>query len=124
MNQKADNPGNPVKVNGWKPDSWQSREAMQQALQQLQEQKREKATDSQDEAIEELLKAAGNVGTTIFHPVGTCKMGRADDGTAVVDPQLRGLLPADLVDIVLMRTQRKTPTVIHPGYKISRIRSF
>ena len=28
------------------------------------------------------------------------------------------------VDIVLTRTQRKTPTVIHPGYKISRIRSF
>lgn len=31
---------------------------------------------------------------------------------------------SELVDIVLMRTQRKTPTVIHPGYKISRIRSF
>jgi nucleolar GTP-binding protein len=30
----------------------------------------------------------------------------------------------ELIDIVLMRTQRKTPTVIHPGYKITRIRSF
>lgn len=30
----------------------------------------------------------------------------------------------ELVDIVLTRTQRRTPTVIHPGYKISRIRSF
>ena len=30
----------------------------------------------------------------------------------------------DLIDIVLMRTQRRTPTVIHPGYKITRIRSF
>ena len=30
----------------------------------------------------------------------------------------------ELVDIVLMRTQRKTPTVVHPGYKITRIRSF
>mmetsp|Transcript_54472 Transcript_54472/g.132195 ORF Transcript_54472/g.132195 Transcript_54472/m.132195 type:complete len:724 (-) Transcript_54472:148-2319(-) len=30
----------------------------------------------------------------------------------------------DFIDIVLMRTQRKTPTVIHPGYKITRIRSF
>jgi choline dehydrogenase len=38
---------------------------------------------------EELVKAAGNVGTTIFHPVGTCKMGRADDPAAVVDAQLR-----------------------------------
>lgn len=30
---------------------------------------------------------------------------------------------SDFVDIVLTRTQRKTPTVVHPGYKISRIRS-
>ncbi len=29
---------------------------------------------------------------------------------------------SDFVDIVLTRTQRKTPTVVHPGYKISRIR--
>ena len=36
---------------------------------------------------EDLVKAAGAVGTTIFHPVGTCRMG-ADDG-AVVDPRLR-----------------------------------
>jgi choline dehydrogenase len=38
---------------------------------------------------EELVQAAGKVGTTIFHPVGSCKMGRADDPAAVVDPQLR-----------------------------------
>ena len=30
----------------------------------------------------------------------------------------------DFLDIVLSKTQRKTPTVIHPGYKITRIRSF
>lgn len=30
----------------------------------------------------------------------------------------------EMIDIVLMRTQRKTPTVIHPGYKITRIRNF
>ncbi|KAI8324407.1 P-loop containing nucleoside triphosphate hydrolase protein [Martensiomyces pterosporus] len=30
----------------------------------------------------------------------------------------------DFLDIVLSKTQRKTPTVIHPGYKISRIRNF
>ena len=29
-----------------------------------------------------------------------------------------------MIDIILTRTQRKTPTVIHPGYKISRIRDF
>ncbi|MBI4291564.1 MAG: GMC family oxidoreductase N-terminal domain-containing protein [Betaproteobacteria bacterium] len=37
----------------------------------------------------ELAQAAATLGTTIFHPVGTCKMGRVDDPLAVVDPQLR-----------------------------------
>jgi choline dehydrogenase-like flavoprotein len=40
-----------------------------------------------DEAA--LIKAAGDCGTTIFHPVGTAKMGRADDAKAVVDARLR-----------------------------------
>jgi nucleolar GTP-binding protein len=31
---------------------------------------------------------------------------------------------SDLVDIVLSKTQRKTPTVIHKGYAIQRIRKF
>lgn len=31
---------------------------------------------------------------------------------------------ADLIDIVLSKTQRKTPTEVHPGYQISRIRAF
>ena len=36
-----------------------------------------------------LAKAAGDIGTTIFHPVGTAKMGRDDDRLAVVDARLR-----------------------------------
>ena len=36
-----------------------------------------------------LAKAAGDIGTTIFHPVGTAKMGRAGDPMAVVDERLR-----------------------------------
>ena len=40
-----------------------------------------------DEAA--LVKAAGDIGTTIFHPVGTAKMGRDDDPRAVVDARLR-----------------------------------
>jgi choline dehydrogenase len=36
-----------------------------------------------------LIAAAGNIGTTIFHPVGTAKMGRKDDRMAVTDERLR-----------------------------------
>ena len=40
-------------------------------------------------ADEDLLEAARQIGTTIFHPVGTAKMGADDDATAVVDERLR-----------------------------------
>lgn len=51
---------------------------------------------------EELEKAAGEVGTTIFHPVGTCKMGV--DESAVVDPELRvrGMEALRVVDASIM----------------------
>jgi choline dehydrogenase len=55
---------------------------------------------------EELVKAAGAIGTTIFHPVGTCKMGRAGDDSAVVDPQLRvrGIEGLRVIDASIMPT--------------------
>ena len=54
----------------------------------------------------EMVTAAGNVGTTIFHPVGTCRMGRADDAAAVVDPQLRvrGIGGLRVIDASIMPT--------------------
>src|SRR5438445_753567 len=57
-----------------------------------------------DEAA--LIKAAGDIGTTIFHPVGTAKMGRASDPTAVVDERLRviGLERLRVVDASVMPT--------------------
>jgi choline dehydrogenase len=53
---------------------------------------------------EELARAAGEIGTTIFHPVGTCKMGRADDASAVVDSELRviGVAGLRVVDASVM----------------------
>jgi len=38
---------------------------------------------------EELMRAASEIGTTIFHPVGTLRMGSAQDPAAVVDERLR-----------------------------------
>jgi choline dehydrogenase len=43
----------------------------------------------QFQSDDDLARLAGDIGTTIFHPVGTCRMGRADDAGAVVDPRLR-----------------------------------
>ncbi len=37
----------------------------------------------------DLVKAAGEVSSTIFHPVGTARMGRRDDPLAVTDERLR-----------------------------------
>jgi choline dehydrogenase-like flavoprotein len=52
----------------------------------------------------ELARAAGDVGTTIFHPVGTAKMGRDDDPMAVVDARLRlrGLAGCRVADASVM----------------------
>jgi choline dehydrogenase len=67
---------------------------------------------------DELAAAAGAIGTTIFHPVGTCKMGRADDPMAVVDAQLRviGVGRLRVVDASVMPTitsgNTNSPTVM------------
>ena len=43
----------------------------------------------QYQSDEDLARLAGDIATTIFHPVGTARMGRIDDAQAVVDPELR-----------------------------------
>ncbi|HEY4298087.1 MAG TPA: GMC oxidoreductase, partial [Paraburkholderia sp.] len=54
----------------------------------------------------ELSRAAGDIGTTIFHPVGTAKMGTGSDPYAVVDATLkvRGLEALRVVDASIMPT--------------------
>jgi len=65
-----------------------------------------------------LAKAAGDIGTTIFHPVGTAKMGAASDPMAVVDERLRfyGIDRLRVADASVMPTitsgNTNTPTAM------------
>jgi len=67
---------------------------------------------------EELRHAAGDLGTTVFHPVGTCKMGPQDDPTAVVDDELKvhGVQGLRVIDASIMPTitsgNTNAPTVM------------
>ncbi len=58
----------------------------------------------QYQSDEELAKLAGDIASTIFHPVGTVKMGREDDDSAVLDPHLRlkGVAGLRVVDASIM----------------------
>ena len=60
----------------------------------------------QYQSEDDLVDAAGKLGTTIFHPVGTLKMGPSSDPTAVVDAQLRchGLKGLRIADASVMPT--------------------
>jgi len=53
---------------------------------------------------DEIARAAGDIGTTIFHPVGTAKMGVAGDPAAVTDERLRvrGLAGLRVIDASVM----------------------
>jgi choline dehydrogenase len=55
---------------------------------------------------EELAKLAGDIASTIFHPVGTTRMGRDDDPMAVVNGrlQVRGIAGLRVVDAGVMPT--------------------
>jgi choline dehydrogenase len=75
----------------------------QQALQHLQPEEYLPGPSVGDED-EALAKAAGDIGTTIFHPVGTARMGQHSDEYAVVDSRLRlhGIERLRIVDASVM----------------------
>ncbi len=74
----------------------------QPAMQKYQPVEYKPGTQFQTDA--ELAQLAGDIATTIFHPVGTTKMGREDDRTAVVDSRLRvhGVAGLRVVDAGVM----------------------
>ena len=54
--------------------------------------------------MQDLAREAGNIATTIFHPVGTVRMGSSDDPTAPLDShlRLRGVNGLRVVDTSVM----------------------
>ena len=67
-------------------------------------QPREVKPGVQFQSDEDLARLAGDIGTTIFHPVGTCRMGRPGEPGAVVDPRLRvqGMIGLRVADASVM----------------------
>lgn len=61
---------------------------------------------TQFQTDDELVKLAGDIATTIFHPVGTAKMGRSDDPMAVVNSRLQvfGVAGLRIADASIMPT--------------------
>jgi choline dehydrogenase len=76
----------------------------QQALQKYQPEEFKPGVQFQSD--DELARLAGDIATTIFHPVGTTKMGREDDPMAVVDARLKvlGVQGLRVVDAGVMPT--------------------
>lgn len=78
--------------------------AAQSALARYQPEEYKPGLQFQTDA--ELTKLAGDIGTTIFHPVGTVRMGKSGDPAAVLDSHLRvrGIAGLRVVDASIMPT--------------------
>ena len=76
----------------------------QPALQRFKPEEFRPGPTAPDADVEALVRAAGDISTTIFHPVGTCRMG--GDENAVVDPRLRvnGIEGLRVIDASVMPT--------------------
>jgi choline dehydrogenase len=64
----------------------------------------------------DLAKVAGEIGTTIFHPVGTCRMGSDDQAVVGIDLRVNGVSGLRVVDASIMPTitsgNTNSPTIM------------
>ncbi|HEU4459502.1 MAG TPA: GMC family oxidoreductase N-terminal domain-containing protein [Methylibium sp.] len=81
----------------------------QPALAKYQPQELKPGIEHESDA--QLARLAGEIGTTIFHPVGTCRMGRVDDDEAVVDSRLRVRGPGGVVGGLRVVDASVMPTI-------------
>ena len=65
---------------------------------------------------EDLANVAGEIGTTIFHPVGTCRMGVDDQAVVQTDLRVKGVCGLRVVDASVMPTipsgNTNSPTIM------------
>jgi choline dehydrogenase len=103
---------------------WLREMASQPSLRDLIEHETEPGAQRTSDA--DLMEWIGRVVTTGHHPVGTCRMGQANDPRSVVDPQLRvigleGLRVADASVMPALISGNTNATSVVIGHRAARL---